>query len=61
MNDLADLIRRIRAWLTTPMQTAEYSCGRCGLEMTVTDHPESVRRMLDIGIAHPCKSQPRLR
>lgn len=52
---LTDLIRRILTRLTTRLKTATYSCGKCGLKVTVTDDPDRVSRVLDLALAHNCK------
>uniref|UniRef100_UPI003F490D08 hypothetical protein n=1 Tax=Streptomyces sp. CA-136453 TaxID=3240050 RepID=UPI003F490D08 len=51
------LIRRIIARLTTPLKSATYSCGKCGLKVEVTDYPDVVMRYLDLAIAHNCRPQ----
>jgi hypothetical protein len=56
---LTDLIRRILTRLTTPMKTATYSCGKCGLKVKVTDDADRVGRVLDLALAHNCKPQPK--
>lgn len=52
---LTDLIRRIITLLTTPLKSASYSCGKCGLTVKVTDDPDRVGRVLDMALAHNCK------
>ncbi|WP_431776503.1 hypothetical protein [Streptomyces cucumeris] len=52
---LTDLIRRILSALTGSMKHASYSCGKCGLKVTVTDHPDRVGRVLDLALDHKCR------
>ncbi|MGW1290450.1 hypothetical protein ACWD4N_44440 [Streptomyces sp. NPDC002586] len=56
---LTDLIRRIITRLTTPLKSATYSCGKCGLKTQVTDYPDRVMSVLDIAMAHKCTPKPK--
>ncbi|GGZ83423.1 hypothetical protein [Streptomyces rubiginosohelvolus] len=56
---LTDLIRRIITRLTTPLKSASYSCGKCGLKVEVTDDADRVSRVLDMALGHTCKPQPK--
>lgn len=50
-----DLIRRAVKRLTTPLKTASYKCGKCGLEVDVTDYPDQVMNIIEMAIGHTCK------
>lgn len=52
---LTDLIRRAVTRLTTPLKTASYKCGKCGLQVDVTDYPDQVWNIIDQAINHACK------
>ncbi|MFJ4745416.1 hypothetical protein [Streptomyces sp. NPDC088775] len=52
---LTNLIRQVLTRLTTPLKSASYSCGKCGLKVTVTDHPDRVGRVLDLALDHKCR------
>ncbi|MEU9764038.1 hypothetical protein AB0D98_30900 [Streptomyces sp. NPDC047987] len=56
---LTHLFRAARARLFPPLQTATYSCGRCGLHVKITDHPDRVTKILDTVISHGCKPKPK--
>ncbi|WP_435059517.1 hypothetical protein [Streptomyces sp. bgisy060] len=56
---LTDLIRRILTRLTTPLKTASYSCGKCGLKVEVTDYPDRVINVIEMAIGHNCKPKPK--
>ncbi|MEV8103150.1 hypothetical protein [Streptomyces sp. NPDC088135] len=53
------LIRKILTRLTTPLKSASYSCGKCGLKVEVTDSPDRVFRVIDMAISHNCKPRPK--
>ncbi|MFI6278035.1 hypothetical protein [Streptomyces sp. NPDC050988] len=57
---LAALLRTARARLfPPPLMTATYTCGRCGLRVKITDHPDRVTRLLDAVPSHGCKPKPK--
>lgn len=56
---LTELLRNALARLTTPLETATYSCSRCGLRVKITDDPERVTQVLTLVINHPCKPKPK--
>ncbi|MDX3025356.1 hypothetical protein [Streptomyces acidiscabies] len=52
---LADLVRRAVMRLTTPLKSASYKCGKCGLQVDVTDYPDQVMNIIEMAIGHACK------
>ncbi|MDF3303076.1 hypothetical protein [Streptomyces tropicalis] len=54
---LSTLLRAARARLFPPLWNATYSCGRCGLYIKITNHPDRdrVAALLRVAHGHPCK------
>ncbi|MFI1701429.1 hypothetical protein ACH419_36490 [Streptomyces bobili] len=56
---LFELLRNALARLLPAMDTALYSCSRCGLRVEITDYPDRIVRLLDVVTKHQCKPKPK--